>query len=230
MKKKTAPLFIGTAVIVVITLAVTAIAATFTGRFFEFRGIDEARTSMKALPMEIGRWQATNERQISDTAVKMLQIQNSYISRTYRHADTQDTVHMTLMVGPAGRITVHTPEICFGGRDYEKEMTPTRVPISVQVQSEDGETTEIQDTFWRLDFVGRSMDINNRISFYWGVSTGDAWQAVERERSRHEFRKLRFVYKLQAEAYSGAGDDNDTVRRFLEDCLPTIHEHLGQCF
>jgi len=230
MKKGTTPLFIGAAVIVVITLAFTLYAATLTGRFGEFRGIDAARASMKALPMEIGRWQATEEQQIGDAAVKMLRIQNSYISRIYRHADTQDVVYMTLMVGPAGRVTVHTPEVCFGGMDYEKEMTPTRVPISVQVESEDGEIREIQDTFWRLDFVGRSLDINNRISFYWGVSTGDAWQAHERERSRWEYRKMRFVYKLQAQAYSGAGDENDTVKRFLEDCLPTIHQHLSQCY
>ena len=228
MNKKTAPLLIGTAVVVLVTLAFTLFAASLTGRFWDFPGMDEARASMKALPMEIGKWQAVEGREISDKAIKMLQIQDSYILRTYTHADTGENVHLTLMVGPAGKITVHTPEICFGGRDFEKEAARVRVPISVQTQSEDGEIREIQDAFWRVDFVGRSLDINNRISFYWGVSSGDAWEAVERPRLH--YRTKRFVYKLQAEAYSGAGDDNDTVKRFLEDCLPTIHEHLSQCY
>jgi len=225
MKKNNSSLLIGILVVVIITAAVTWQAGTLSGRFGGFRGIDEARASMKALPMEIGKWKAEEDRTISDGAVKMLQIQNSYILRTYRHADTQEAVHMTLMVGPSGIITVHTPEVCFGGRDYTKEAARTRVPISVPSLSGD---EDIDSAFWRVDFVGRSLDINNRISFYWGVSTGGAWQAVDAPR-RH-FQNKRFVYKLQAEAYSGAREDSDTVKRFLEDCLPTIHEHLSPCY
>ncbi|MCL2709506.1 MAG: EpsI family protein [Planctomycetaceae bacterium] len=233
MKKGTASFLLGTAVVVVLTLAFTWFAGTLTGRFGTFRGMDDARTSLKALPMEIGKWRAEEEQKMSDNAEKMLRVQDSYIIRTYKHADTQEDVHLTLMVGPSGRITVHTPEICFGGRDYEKEAARARVPISVQTQSEDGEISEIQNEFWRVDFVGRSLDFNNRISFYWAASSGDAWQASDRP--RYDYRKLRYVYKLQAQAYSGAGDDNagddnDTVKRFLEECLPTIHEHLSQCY
>jgi len=130
---------------------------------------------------------------------------------------------MTLMVGPTGRVTVHTPEVCFGGRDYERESARVRIPFGVQLAS--GEV--IEDAFWRVDFVGRTLDVNNRISFYWAISTGGPWEA--RENPRWEFRTYRFVYKLQVEAFSGSGEEGDTVRRFLEDALPTIHEHLIPC-
>jgi hypothetical protein len=127
------------------------------------------------------------------------------------------------MVGPTGKITVHTPEVCFGGRNFEKEATRTSVPINVQLAS--GE--DIADSFWRVNFIGQSLNINNRISFYYGFSTGGAWTATENPRSTYQ--RYRYVYKLQAQAYSGTGDERDIVKQFLEECLPVIHEHLRPC-
>ena len=223
MNKGTLPLLIGIVVIAIITVATSFYSASMTGRWGDFQGIAEARAALKDLPLEIGHWKAEAERDLGDTAVNMLRISDSYIFRSYRNDLTQEIVHLTLMVGPTGRITTHTPEICFGGRDYEMESARFRVPIGVQLSS--GE--EIEDIFWRVDFVGRSLDVNNRISFYWAVSTGGAWNAIENP--RWHFRTYRYVYKIQAEAYSGTGEEGDTVRRFLEDCLPTIHEHLHPC-
>ena len=211
----------GIVIIAAITVAITYYSADLTGRWGAFLGFPEAQASLKKLPMVIGDWKAEEERKISDQAVALLQIQDSYLLRTYTNAITGDVVHLTLMVGPSGKVTVHNPEICFGGRDYKMEAERARVPVSVQLSSGD----EIEDTFWRVDFVGQSLDVNNRISFYWGVSTGGPWDAVEQP--RFHFRSYRFVYKLQAEAFSGTSEDNDTVKRFLQDCLPTIHEHLS---
>ena len=210
--------------ITVITAAMTYYSGSMTARWTEFHGISEARTTLKQVPMEIDHWKADAERDLGSNAVKMLRIQDSFIFRTYRNTFTNEAVHLTLMVGPAGRITVHTPDICFGGRDYTRQADRAQVPLRVQLFS--GE--EIEDTFWRTDFVGRSLDVNNRISFYYGISTGEGWDAIENPR-RH-YRAYRYVYKLQAEAYSGTGiESDDTVRRFLEDCLPTIHEYLRPC-
>ena len=225
--KKTAPLLIGILVIAAFTAVVTLYAGSMTGRWGVFMGLPEARAAMKNLPLEIpgaiGTWVADGERELDDTSIGMLQIQNSYIFRTYRNTVTQEFVHLSLMAGPTGRVTVHTPEICFGGRDYEKETSRTRVPFNVRLAT--GE--EIEDTFWRVDFVARTLETNNRVSFYWAISTGGPWEA--RAHPRQDFRTFRFVYKLQVEAFSGPSEEGDTVRRFLEDALPTIHEHLRPC-
>jgi hypothetical protein len=86
---------------------------------------------------------------------------------------------------------------------------------------------DLADSFWRIDFTGRSLDTNNTISFYYAVSTGDEWLAVEDTRAA--FQRFRYVYKLQAEAFSRSGEEGDTVKQFLTDCLPTIHEYLRPC-
>jgi len=225
--KRIEPLLIGIVIIAIITVAITRYAGSMTGRWGDFDGIKEARAVLKTLPLEIdgavGTWVADGERALDSESIRMLRIQNSYILRTYRNTVTQEAVHLTIMVGPTGRITVHTPEICFGGRDYEIEAARTHIPFSVQLAS--GE--EIEDMFWRVDFVGRTLDIDNRISFYWAVSTGGPWEA--RNNPRRDFRSYRFVYRIQAEAFFGSAEGGDAVRRFLEDALPVIHEHLRPC-
>ena len=224
MKKRTAPLALGIGIIFVITITITVIAGNLTARWGSFSGQEEASSELRKIPLQIGDWIAETEGVLDDVSITMLQIQNSYIVRLYKHAVTQEIVHLTLMVGPTGKITVHTPEVCFGGRDFEKEATRSDVPIDVQLTS----GKDVADTFWRVNFVGRSvLDTSNRISFYYAVSTGDAWLAIEDPRST--LQKYRYVYKLQAQARSGVGGDGDSAQKFLKDCLPTIHEHLRQC-
>ena len=222
--KKTTPLFTGIAVIVAITIGTAVYSGLKTGRWGTLRGLDEVRTAMKSLPMQIGPWQAETEGELDKTSINMLRIQDSYIFRIYKNVDTQAVVRLTMMVGPTGKITVHTPEVCFGGKDYEKDSARMAVPINVQLLSGD---KEIADTFWRVTFTGRSLDTNNRASFYYAVSTGNEWIADETPRST--FQAYRYVYKMQVEAFVSPGDEGDMVKKFLIDCLPTIHEHLSPC-
>jgi len=222
MNQRIISVFVGIVIVSVVTAAVTFFAGSLTGRWGVFHGLDEARNALKALPMEIGDWKAEKEGELDKTAITMLRIQNSYVFRSYKNSATQAVVYITIMVGPTGKITVHTPEVCFGGKDYEKDAARTSVQIKVQ-----RETDEVLDSFWRVNFTGRSFDTNNRISFYYAVSPGDTWNAVEAPRSTYQ--TYRYVYKLQAEAFSGTGDEEDNVRKFLEDCLPTIHKHMRPC-
>ena len=226
MKKTTTPLLIGIILVSAITVAVTAISGSQQfgfGRWGTFQGIEEARTALRQLPMEINGWIADEERELDQTSITMLKIQDSYILRSYRNEATGAVVHLTLMVGPTGRITVHTPVVCFGGRDFVREGSPVRVPIDVELAS--GE--QIIDTFWQVAFQNQSTGVNNRVSFYYGVSTGDVWYADENPRVT--FQRYRFVYRIQAEAFSAMSDERDTVRQFLEDALPTIHEYMRPC-
>lgn len=225
MQKKTTPFVVGLVVIIVITITLTVVAGHLTARWWGFPGQKEASTRLLQLPAQMGNWVAGTEGTLDDESISSLRIQNSYIVRQYKHAVTQEVVHLTLMVGPSGKITAHTPEVCFGGRDFVKEAT--RVPVPFDVQLTSGE--DVADVFWRVNFLGQSiLDVGKRISFYYAISVGDTWQAVENPRT--SFQAYRYVYKLQAQAQVGAGTGEDAVKKFLADCLPTIHEYLRQCY
>ena len=224
MKNINLSFIVGITVIVLITVGVTLYTGADWGRWGSLRGLDEARALLKNLPMQIGDWVAEKEGELDSTSITMLRIQDSYVFRSYKNTDTQAFVRVTFMVGPAGRITVHSPEVCFGGKDYKMESARERVEFNVLPLSSDKETI---DTFWKVNYVGQSLDTNNLISFYYAVSPGDAWKAVEHPRLT--FQKYRYVYKLQAEAFSGTEEAEDTVKKFLSECLPTFHEYLRPC-
>jgi len=227
MKKTSSSLLIGVVVVIVITIAVTWYSGHLFGRWGAFQGIQEARTALKSLPMEINGWIADEELELDQTSITMLRIQDSYIYRAYRNAETQAVVRLTLMVGNTGIISVHTPEVCFAGRDYVREETRTSVPFNVQLA--DGSGRVVPDALWKVNFVGQSLDTGNRVSFYFGVSPGDAWHAVENPRT--VFSRYRYIYRIQAESFvlTGTEETGDVVKQFLEDCLPTIHVHLRPC-
>lgn len=213
---------VGLVVIVIIGLATTLYSGSMTGRWQSFSGLDDARKVLKEMPMKIGDWEADQENEMSADEVAILRVQNGYISRAYRNTRTRATVYLVIMIGPTGRVVVHTPEICFGGKDYAKEQERTSVPIAVS--SIDG-SKEMDDTFWKVDFVNRSLDLNGRISFYYAVSIGDAWVATERP--RQTFQAYRYAYKIQVQSFTDA--ENDSVKAFLEECLPVIHQSMRPC-
>lgn len=220
---KSAPLFLGIFLIIAIMLSVTLYCGSLTGRWSTFRGLDESKEALQQLPWTIGDWEANPEKagKLSKEDVNMLQIEDAYIVRRYKNTKTMAEVNLIMMVGPTGRVVVHTPEICFGGRDYEKEDAKIVVSFPVGNYMENDAT---DDMFWKLNFVNKSAR-GGTISFYYGVSAGGPWIASENPRS--DFQRYRYAYKLQAEA--SVDGETDNVKQFLEDCLATIHEHMRPC-
>lgn len=219
--KKTSQFAVGIIVAVVILVGVTAYSGMTSGRWGAFRGQEEAQKALKELPMEIGDWVADKEETLSRQDVLMLQIQNGYIVRRYVNAKTRATVNLMIMVGPTGRVVVHTPEVCFGGKNFEKEDSRTMVPITVPKSDGSGEWN---NEFWRVNFINKSIQ-GGTISFYYGVSVGSEWNASDNPRLA--FQYYRYAYRMQVEAFVDGETDN--ARVFLEECLPVIHDHLKPC-
>lgn len=217
---KLVQLVIGIVLVSVLTLAVTAYSAMLTGRWSQFSGYPEAQKLLRELPLRIDDWEAEKEGTLATADAKALEIENGYITRTYRNVHSQNFVNLTIMVGKTGRVSVHTPEICFGGKNYEKEDQRTVVPISIK--KEDGDSTE--DQFWKVNFNNKASS-GGTISFYYGISSGKNFEALEDP--RFAFRRYRYVYKLQAESITDNTTDN--LKQFMIDCLPTIHQHMRDC-
>ncbi|MDR0337573.1 MAG: EpsI family protein [Planctomycetaceae bacterium] len=219
---KSSQLIIGIVVVIVITFVMTVYSGMQTGRWALFKGLAEAQTALQDLPKEMNGWEAVgDDQQLDNETVTMLQIQNGYLVRSYRNTQTQSVVHLVLMVGPTGRVVVHTPEICFGGKDYQKEDNRVSVKIPVILHDKPDES---DNTFWKVDFINRGLK-RDKISFYYSISLGDSWIATENPRSAFQF--YRYAYKIQIQSLSVGEEDN--VKTFLQDCLPTIHEFLRPC-
>lgn len=219
MKSKT--FIIGLILVVLVMLGTTVYCGWLTERWAPFAGLEETRKALKELPLTIGDWEAAEELSLLKGDVTMLRIENGYISRRYKNSRNQATVNLVIMAGQTGRVVVHTPEVCFGGKNFEKEDTKTVVAFPIEDYSGNGPP---EDEFWKVNFVNRSAQ-GGTISFYFATSVGDSW--VASENPRNLFRRYRFAYRIQVEAMVDGETDN--VAEFLTDCLPKIHEHMRPC-
>lgn len=220
-KAKPTSFFFGLFLLIVLMIGVTAYCGILTGRWAPFTGLEEAREVLRELPLTIGDWEAGEERQLSKDDVTMLQIENGYICRRYKNSVSQAEVNLVIMIGKTGLVTAHTPEFCFGGRNYEKESTRSAIAFPIVNYSGKGPT---DDLLWKVNFINRAAQ-GGTISFYYGVGVGDSWLASENPRT--ELLRYRYAYKLQAEAMVDGETDN--VRQFLGDTLPTVQKYLRPC-
>lgn len=235
----------GALVIAALTAAITYYSGIMTERWSSFSGLDEAGKRLREIPMTIGDWTASEELSLAKDEINALQIKDRCIVRRYQNKKTRDEINFVLMVGPTGKLVVHTPEICFGGREYEKsgERTAEKFPIA---DADPAGPTD--DYFWKVVFNHRAAT-GSAIVFYYAIGTGNSWVASENPRS--EFERRRFVFKMQAEAYhfdnAGTSDHEkteatktdsaapketvqkpaDSVAQFLRDALPVIRKYTA---
>ncbi len=233
------PLIVGITVVVFVTLGIAAYCGINTGEWMELQGLPEARQALQAIPKTIGRWETVAESVLDADSTAQLQVQGGNFVRRYRNTQTMAEVNLILMVGPTGKVTAHTPETCFGGRDYTQEGDRERITVGGPIKTEstgtestdeeaaDKTDTEIEggnDAFWKVNFVNNAVR-GDTISFYYAHNIGNGWEALDNP--RYSFRFKKFAYKMQAEAY--VINDQDVVRMFVQECVPEIQKHILPC-
>jgi hypothetical protein len=170
-----------------------------------------AASRLQQVPERFGGWELESSEKLDPEVARMLQCAG-YINRIYIHRGTGDRVHVALLVGPPGPISVHTPEICYSSRDYERVQDHQRLRIREDQPDE---------AFWAMSF--RSPDLKlNELRVVYAFTTGGAWSAPDHPRFLFGGRPL--LYKLQLAGYLGPGadPDNDPCRHFLKDFLPVL--------
>ncbi|MCL2303917.1 MAG: EpsI family protein [Planctomycetaceae bacterium] len=220
------PLFFGMVIVIVSTLLTTYVVGTNWGWWGKMRlAMREAAVVIDKIPRNFDEWEAaTDDEELDAASIEQLELEK-YVVRRYTSKTTNETVSLIFMVGPTGRLTTHTPQICFGGRNYRMDSPP--IPVSFPYEGDDGSTNK--DSLAKIVFKNQSVSGGAKL-FYYGVSAGQEWMPITGT-SRSELRHYRFLYKLQVEAFTGedqSGDD-DVIARFLRAFLPTIRPELVKC-
>jgi hypothetical protein len=163
-------------------------------------------------PTDVGPWQMVDASGLSEYEQSVLECHSHY-RRVYRHANSGQTAHVSLLLGPAGPTSVHTPEACLAGRAYVVE-TP-RVPLAI-----DGR----DDRFWTVTF--RATDVTAqplRAVYAWRYS--GPWEAAREPRMSHG--TLPYLYKLQVICQGDAAATQKTCEDFLRAFLPVADQCMA---
>jgi hypothetical protein len=155
--------------------------------------------------------------QLDKVSKNMLEC-DGYFARTYVHQGTGDTVSVTVLLGPAGTIAVHIPEICYGSKNYSSRSERRRVAIAGQ--------TRVKDEFWMIDFRRDNLR-GDTVRSYYAWSTGRGWMAPDEP--RYAFAGQPYLYKVQLSGLTpteGEHEMDSSCHRFLQDFVPIASKYL----
>ena len=181
-----------------------------------------AAERLRSIPAEFNGWKLQESEALSTDAVSMLEC-HGYINRVYVHEATGDVVLATLLMGPAGPLSVHTPEICYSSRSFELQSPRELVRVPHPIGSGVGDAA-----FWGLTMRSRDLEART-LRIYYGWSDGARWVAPEQPRFTLAARP--YLYKLQVASFIAPhllDESTDPCREFMRHFLPAAQQHLHQ--
>ncbi len=223
MTTKRAPIVLGLAVVAALTLLGGAIQGRLRYRWGPPEALRAAVVDkLEKVPAAFGglqndRWQLKSSGVLADDTLEMLECWG-YILRTYENRRTGKVVSVTVLVGPVGPISVHSPEICYSSQNYVKRDERQQVAIQSGAEQD--------DQFWALTFKTKTLR-EGLLRVYYAWTANDHWSAPEN--ARYAFLGSPYLYKIQLATELPAGSDlkkDDACRDFLRDFLPVLRPQL----
>lgn len=178
---------------------------------------EAARDQLVATPASVGDWQLKEEQDLDASVVELLNCKG-YINRVYVHQQTGAQIHVAVLAGPAGPISVHTPDVCYSSREFRSEGFQKHLEIA----------GDVSQVFWRMGFRRNDLEAQ-QLQVVYGWWDGHGWSAPES--SRFAFARAPILYKLQlAHVIPNhlSIDDLTVVSDFLREFLPVLNTHLHQ--
>ena len=208
---------LGIVLVACLTIASGAIQGRMSNRWGAPPDMLAAGEKLEKFPNQFGNWQLQSSEELDEQTSAVLECAG-YFVRDYFNQESGQTVKVAVLLGPSGPISVHTPEICFSGRDYQAQGERQHVPI----QSADGKN----DEFWAVTFRANNLEAD-MLTVYYGWSTGGNWMASDDP--RFTFAASPFLYKIQLASYLPPGSDPEVqnrCRQFLSDFIPVARRYL----
>src|SRR5581483_5422738 len=112
-------------------------------RWQKSTALEEACARVAQVPLELGDWHG-KEVIVDDEEFRRAGAE-AYWMRTYTHRRQPLSVLVILMCGRAGRMSVHTPEVCYQGAGFQMLGTPRATKIAWADDEEPGR-------FWTARF------------------------------------------------------------------------------
>lgn len=147
---------------------------------------EKGAAAVAAFPEQLGEWVAVDEAPpLSERVQRELGLMG-YVNHVYRHPETQKLATILLMVGEAGPLVRHPPEICYGNRAHNI--------VSTEHMTVDTAEDRPESVFRMLDFIPNSKLVNPfRVAYAWssdGVWSVPCWP-------RWTFGGAPTLYKVQ---------------------------------
>ncbi len=168
------------------------------------------------VPSEFGDWRLVGEMPLTKSVEQILQCTN-YVNRTYSNLRTGDQVAVTLLLGPPGPMTVHTPEVCKTSRDFESIGLPDRVTIATE-----NATSQFYYSMFRS-----SNPTLPAIEVFYGWNKLEGWDAPDAPRFAYGGTPLLFKLQVASQLGPNVGSGQEGLSaKFLNEFLLALPDEF----
>lgn len=205
---------------IVAAAAITAAGAGYDGwiehRWAKPADARQAALRLRDVPERLGNWEVESTEALEPSIVKMLQC-SGYLNRIYRHRSTGERLHVAIVAGPAGPISVHTPEVCYSNRNYQLTGGAQRLQVRPDQRP--------AEAFW--DVTLRHADgPEDALEVVYAWNDGAGWQAPSQPRFALGGRPLLYKLQIARNVRPGHANETETCRSFLAGLLPALDQAL----
>jgi hypothetical protein len=207
---------LGTTIIVVLTLASGVMQGKLSNRW----GVSDhqrlAGDKLASFPETFGDWVMKASHRLDQDAVDQLE-PYGYFQREYVNRTSGAAVYVTALLGPAGPISVHTPEVCYAGRDHRQIGERQRITIP----GHDGD-----DFLWKTSFRLHGVDAQEQ-NIYYAWSVGGHWIAPDSPRLSFAAKPYLYKIQLSTSVRKGDGDStSDPAPGFAAELFPALKNYM----
>jgi hypothetical protein len=182
-------MLLATAAALVLIAAAGYVHGVRTDRWRPSIALQHAMAKVQGFPQELGEWHGTN----LDPDGRTMQRAgaSAFMLRDYQStgSESKAKMHVLLLCGRSGPMSVHTPEVCYGSAGYEMVGKASRlqVPMTNSKVTHEVFTADLRKP-------GGSSDDTLRLCWAWASPEDRKWRAPADPRL--EFKTQRALYKV----------------------------------
>ncbi|MER3440521.1 MAG: hypothetical protein C4296_03980 [Gemmataceae bacterium] len=170
---------------------------------------------LQNVPSVIGDWELTSESKLNE---RELQIGNivGYISRRYTHRGDGNVVALLMVCGKPGPISVHTPDVCYGGAGYQLIDDPAV-----------WQTASERPAVFRVGVFRKNLPAEGAtyLRIFWSWSPdGIEWTAPKHPRISFAMHPALYkMYVIETIERSDMPLENSPATKFISEILRVLH-------
>jgi hypothetical protein len=179
--------------------------------------LEAAAARLTLAPLNVAGWKGHEEPPLDERRVARAGAAG-HLRRLYVNEQGQ-AIAVTLLCGRFGPLSVHTPDVCYGGAGYEMLGAPVRR----QVRLAGGGTAEV----WTARFHKPAAPAEAPLRICWAWSAGTGWQAPSSPRWTFRMRPvLSKLYVARELTRLDEPLEGDPCFVFLAQWLPELDKVL----
>lgn len=206
-------------------VAVGAVHGLYSNRWSTSADLNERIRRLESVPAVLGDWHAEVDAEgkiidrLTEDELRGSGIKGHFYGH-YTNGITGESVNLLIVCGRSGPISVHTPDVCYGGSGFEQIGEQVRKDISIN--------REEKRSVWALKFKSPSTLARSQIEVNWAWNGGSGWMAPESPRWTFAgYSSLYKLYVVRELSSLPSAKDQDPSVSFLQTFLPELEKILN---